>query len=247
MQNSSQSLDPTQVERVAGYYELATPRNQILNFILRFVDLQRVQVKEGRVVQSHLVTGAETELIPVTGDSFRTQSQPIATLFLVSDEQDTIYLQSGIEGHLRKASAFKVWSLLFSAGLVMSLLISALVFGPVWIVTRAFGRMAKTPASLVLPQFLASLSLFGTIVLMIATLRGIDDLVRVSFATVSLCVGTVVFAVLSLYLTFRVIRPVSVEAGPFVRNWSRLVSIAAAVMTTYLASEGIIGIRLWSD
>ena len=246
IESPSVSLDDGQLQRVAGYYQAATPRLQLTNVIYRFAWLRRVWVAEGRLYENPLLGGATRELIPVSEDSFRTEGQPVATLFLVSDEQGTTYLQSGFEGHMRKISALSAWFQPLAAGLAQLLMLSALLFGSLWLAARVFGKMSSIPSSLVLPQFLAPLSLYGSLTLTVVTVTDVSDLSRVSVAGLSLFLGTLVFALLSLYLAIRLVRPVPAQAGPVVRNWSRLVSIACVGTAIFLMSEGIIGVRLWS-
>ena len=242
----SVSLDAAQLERVAGYYQVATPRTQLTNFILRFVWLWRVWAEDGRLYQQSLLGGEKTEWIPVSETSFRQEEEPIATVFLVSDDQGATYLQSAFEGHVRKISAPWAWFQPIAAGLALLLMVSSLLFGLVWLVARLFRRMKSVPGSLVLPQFLATLSLFGGLTLTVVTLSTFHDLLRVSVTTLSLFLGTTLFALLSLYLAFRLIRPMPVEAGPVLRNWFRLVSVACIGMTIFLVSEDLVGLRLWS-
>lgn len=243
----SVTLGPGQLAQAAGYYQLATPRNQFLNFIYRFAWLWRVWEEDGRLFRRFLLGGEATELIPVSEDSFRTVDQPAATLFLVTDEDGTTYLQSGFEGQMRRISMLSAWSQPVAAGLALLLMLTAVLFGPAWMLARLFGRMTQVPGSHVWPQFAASVSLFGAFVLAATNLNDIDDLVRVSVATLSLCLGTLAFALLSAYLAFRLIRPVPTRAGPVLRYWSRMVSIACIGIAIFLMSEGIVGLRLWAD
>jgi CubicO group peptidase (beta-lactamase class C family) len=239
------TLDPVKLERVVGYYQLATPRNQFTNFMLRFAWLWHVWEEDGRLFRKPLLGGEKTELIPTSDDSFRTGDQPVATLFLVTDEQGATYLS--FDGAMRRISAPAAWMQPIAAGLALGLMLSSILFGLVWLVGRALSRMANVPGSHVWPQFVASVTLFGAFFLVATNLKVIDDLVRVSVATVSLYLGTLVFALLSAYLAFRLVRPVPTRAGPVVRHWSRMVSIACIGIAIFLISEGVVGLRLWAD
>lgn len=240
-------LDPTQVARVAGYYQVATPRNQFLNFLYRFAWLWHVWEEDGRLFRRSLLGGEKTELIPVSEAAFRTEDQPVATLFLVTDERGTTYLQSGFEGQMRKISALTAWIQPVAAGLALLLMLGSVLVGLVWLVARLLGRMKRVPGSHVVPQFLTSISLFGGFLLTAVNLKVIDDLVRISVATLAFFLGTLAFALLSAYLAFRLVRPVPTPVGPVLRNWSRIVSIACIGTAIFLMSEGVIGLRLWAD
>ena len=240
-------LDATQLARVAGSYQLATPRNQFMDFLYRFAWLWHVWEEDGRLFRKSLLGGEKTELIPVSEDAFRTEDQPVATLFLVTDERGTTYLQSGFEGQMRKISALTAWIQPVAAGLALLLMLSSVLFGLVWLVARLLGRMKQVPGSHVWPEFLTSISLFGGFLLTAVNLKVIDDLVRISVATLAFFLGTLAFALLSAYLAFRLVRPVPTPVGPVLRNWSRIVSIACVGTAIFLMREGVIGLRLWAD
>lgn len=241
------TLDPADVERVAGYYQLATPRNQFLNFLYRFAYLWRVWEEDGRLFRKALLAGGRTELIPVSNDSFRTEDEPVATLFLVRDEEGAIFLQSGFEGQMAKISALKAWIQPVAAGLALLLMLASILFGLLWLIARLFGKMKRVPGGQVVPQFLAAVSLFGGFFLTAINLKVIDDLVGLSVATLSFYLGTLAFALLCAYLAFRLVRPAPTPAGPVLRSWSRLVSIACIGTAVFLVSEGVVGLRLWAD
>lgn len=241
------TLDPGQLDRVTGYYQLATPRNQFTNFLYRFAWLWRVWEEDGRLFRKGLLGGERTELIPVAADAFRTDDQPVATLFLVADRQGTTYLQSGFEGQMRRISPLAAWSQPIAAGFALLLMLSSLPVGIVWLVARLSGKMKTVPGSLVWPPFLATASLFGGFFLTATNLKVIDDLVRMSVATLSFFLGTLGFGLLSAYLAFRLVRPVPMTAGTGWRAWSHLVAVACIGTTVFLMSEGVIGLRLWAD
>ncbi|MFN0180361.1 MAG: serine hydrolase domain-containing protein [Gemmatimonadales bacterium] len=240
-------LDPAQIPRVAGYYQLATPRSQFLNFLYRFAWLWRVWEEDGRLYRKSLLGGEKTELIPVSEGAFRTEDEPVATLFLVSDDRGTTYLQSGFEGQMRKISALTAWIQPVAAGLALLLMLSSIPFGLVWLAARLLGRMKQVPGAQVWPPFLTSISLFGGLFLAFTNLKDIDDLIRVSVSTLAFFLGPLAFALLSAYLAFRLVRPVPTPVGPVLRNWSRMVSIACIGTAIFLVSEGVIGLRLWAD
>lgn len=107
--------------------------------------------------------------------------------------------------------------------------------------------MKRVPGSQVWPPFLTSISLFGGLFLAFANLKDIDDLVRISVSTLAFFLGPLGFSLLSAYLAFRLVRPVRVPAGPVLRTWSHMVSIACIGTAIFLLSEGVIGLRLWAD
>jgi CubicO group peptidase (beta-lactamase class C family) len=242
----SADLTAAELDHVAGYYQVATPRNQIMNFMYRFVFLQRIWVEEGRLYHKSLLGGEKSELISVSADSFRTEEQPVATVFLVDDEDGNRFMQVDGGVNMRKISGLWAWFQPVALILALALLLSSLLFGPVWLVARMIGKMTSVPAGLVVPQFLAPLLLFGTLVLTMMTLKTMDDLLYVSVASMTVFIGFLAFPLLSLYMAIRLFRPMPPEAGPVLRIWSRLVTLACVGLTLFMFVEDLIGLRLWS-
>jgi hypothetical protein len=147
---------------------------------------------------------------------------------------------------MRKISWLWAWFQPLAMVLAVALLMSSLLFGLVWLVARMIGKMTSVPAGLVVPQLLAPLVLFGSLVLAMMNLRTMDDLLYVSVASVSVFIGFLVFPLLSLYMAIRLFRRTPPDVGPVLRNWSRLVTLACVGLTIFMFSEGLIGLRLWA-
>jgi hypothetical protein len=174
------------------------------------------------------------ELLPVSGDSFRLESEPVATLFLVRDAWGETYLQSGHEGHLRKTSGYSAWGKILGLIATQLLMISALIFAPVWLVTRQFRRMKSTSARVVLPLFAASLSLYGGFLVAALTLTDVQMLLEMSLTSLSLYFGTTLFGLMCIAVAIDLFRPLPSNTRPLVQTWSRLTTIACLVHGYFL-------------
>ena len=111
---------------------------------------------------------------------------------------------------------------------------------------KAFGKMKSIPLGSVLPQLLAPLALFATLTSPM-WLGGFspNDLGVMSTASLTLFLGTLLFAALTLYLLFIWFRS-SGAAGGKIRTYSVLVTLACTVTMIYLWNNDILGIRLWA-
>lgn len=241
-------LSSKQLNQLEGYYQAVTPRSQITNFIIRFIWLKRIFIEGGRIYEEPVFGGETKELFAVSATSFRQIHEPEATLFLVNDPAGNHYLQSGFEGQMQKISALYAW--LHPVGLAFTLLslTSAILLGLCWLVGRYLKKFKTIPPVLVMPQFLASVCLSGSVFITMMTLKSVDDLVNVSTASLSLFIGTSIFTILVTLMSFRLIFPSEQMRGAsaIVRVWSSTVSVACLIIFLFLFSEGIIGIRLWA-
>ena len=127
------------------------------------------------------------------------------------------------------------------------LLISALLFAPVWALAKIFGRMKTTPLQTLLFPLLAAVSIFVSFVVPIALSSDlIQDLGTISGASVTIFIGSLVFVALtglSLHASFR---SYPVKTGGFVRLHGKLVSLACTVTLLYLWGNGWIALRTWA-
>jgi CubicO group peptidase (beta-lactamase class C family) len=239
-------LSQEQLEEIAGYYQNVTPRQQLMAFITRFMSIQKVSVEDGKLFAKAQFGGEKEELIPVSEDSFRREDQPTATSFRVTDEDGNVYLQGNMGGNVRQISGFWAWFQPIAAALVVLTMLSTILFALVWVPAKAFGKMKSIPLGSVLPQLLAPLALFATLTSPM-WLGGFspNDMGVMSTASLTLFLGTLLFAALTLYLLFIWFRS-SGAAGGKIRTYSVLVTLACTVTMIYLWNNDILGIRLWA-
>jgi CubicO group peptidase (beta-lactamase class C family) len=240
-------LAQEQLEEISGYYQNVTPRQQLMAFITRFMSIQKISVEDGKLFAKAQFGGEKEELIPVSEDSFRKKDQPVATSFRVADQDGNIYMQGSMGGNLRQISAFWAWFQPIAAALVVLTMLSTILFALVWVPAKAFGKMKSIPLGSVLPQLLAPLALFATLTSpMWLDANFPNDLGVMSPASLSIFLGTLMFAALTLYLLFIWFRTWGATAGGKLRTYSVFVTLACTVTMIYLWSNDILGIRLWA-
>ena len=245
-QGAVAALSDEELQAMTGWYQNVTPRLQLAYVVIRFFAIQRVTLEAGKLFLAPLV-GEKTELVPVTATSFRYEDEPVARVFRVVDDEGHSILQQASGANYARVGAAWPFFQFAAAGTTLMLLISALLFAPVWALAKIFGRMKTTPLQTLLFPLLAALSFFVSFVLPFALISDlIQNLGTISAASVTIFVGSLVFVTLtglSLHASFR---SYPVKTGRFVLLHGKLVSLACTVTLLYLWGNGWIVLRTWA-
>ena len=235
-----------ELQTVTGWYQGVTPRQQLAHVLSRFFVIERVTLEAERLLLAPL-GGEGRELVPVTAASFRYENEPVARVFAVVDDDGDPILQGGPAGNSRKVGGAWLLFRFAVAATTLSLLISALLFAPVWALVKVLGGMQAIPLPTLLFPLLAALSIIVSFVLPFALISdAVQDLGTFSGVSLTIFLGSLVFAaltVLSLHATFR---SYAVKTSRLVRLHGQLVSLACTVTLVYLWSNGLIGLRMWA-
>ena len=248
-QGAVAALAEDELRAMTGWYQSVTPRQQLSYVLSRFFAIQHVTLEAGKLFIAPL-GGERRELVPVTATGFRYENEPVARVFGVVDDEGDPILQGGPAGNSRRVGG--AW-LLFQfavAGTTLALLISALLFAPVWALVKVLGGMQAIPLRTLLFPLLAALSIFVSFLLSFALLSdAVQDLGTMSGASLTIFIGSLAFAALtglSLHASFRSYPVKAGGVGRFVRLHGQLVSLACTVTLLYLWSHGWIGLRTWA-
>ena len=236
------ALSDDELRAMTGSYQNVTPRLQLAQVLSRFFAIQRVTLEADKLFIAPL-GGEKRELVPVTATSFRYENMPVASVFRIVDDEGNAILQRGPAGNDKKVSA--AWpSFQFAvAATTLLLLISALLFAPVWAPAKIFGRMKTTP----LQTLLAALSIIVSFILPFALISDVvQDLGTISGVSLTIFIGSLVFVALTALSLHASFRSYPVKTGRFVRLHGKLVSLACTVALLYLWSNGLIGLRTWA-
>ena len=240
------ALSDEELQAMTGWYQNVTPRPQLAYVLSRFFAIQRVTLEAGKLFLAPL-GGEKRELVPVTATSFRYENEPVARVFRVVDDEGDPFLQQGSAGSYARVGAAWPYFQFAAAGTTLALLISALLFAPVWALVKVCGGMQTAPLRMLLFPLLAALSIFVAFVLPFALISDVvQDLGTISGASLTLFIGSLVSVALtglSLHASFR---SYPVKTGRLVRLDSQLVSLACTVTLLYFWSNELIGLRTWA-
>lgn len=239
------ALSDDALRAMTGWYRNVTPRQQLGYAISRFFDLRHVTVEAGTLFIAPL-GGAGRELVPVTATSFRYENQPVATVFRVVDDDGNPILQ-GAAGNYEKVGG--AWLILqFAvAATTLVLLLSAVFLAPVWALVKVLGGMQTVPLPMLLFPFLAALSLVVSLILPFVLISDVvQDLGTLSGASLTIFVGSLMFAALTALSLHAAFRSYPVKTSRLARLDAQLVSLACTVALLYLWNNGLIGLRTWA-
>ena len=194
-----------------------------------------------------LVGGERREFIPVDANSLRRENHPVATRFLVADEQGNRFLQGRFGGNARPIPAWLAWGQIGVAGLVVLMMASSLLFAFIWLPARVFGRFQDLSIQATLAPLLAVLALVGGVALpFLVNPDMIADFGNRTARSLTVFLGTLAFAGLSVFSGFATWRAWRTDGPGPARLHALLVSAACIVATGYLAAHGLIGLRTWA-
>ncbi|NVB37127.1 beta-lactamase family protein [Pseudenhygromyxa sp. WMMC2535] len=248
--------DPEAIAAAAGYYELENPRVALLAFIVRiFGGVSLEPTAEGARIEALL--GGELDLVSTGEGGLRHPSHSGTSLRLTQSPAGERIIVSGMayfEAGSRSWASARLWLVIACAWLIRMSMFRGLGL----IATQGIRRFRDGPLD---PQdralhnehialvawpaaaglcFWASVKVVGEI----AAQRCFGTL---NPWTMGLCLATLAFALCSGVALTRAIRSLSHEQIPgSTRALSLVGALACFAMTVYLASQGIIGLRLWA-
>ena len=235
------TLSVDSLQRFAGYYHHANPRNQSMAFIEWLLAGATISATPTRLRVDPLFGDTE-ELIPVADHLFRVDADADATRVFAADESGTPVLTGGFSYSERRARwlvEIVRWPVLGSFALALTPLVMLI---PWTVRARRASRSGFwwTKAMLVLGSIALLLPVFG--VMQVSDL----SIGTQNVWTAAMFLGTVLqpaAAVLSLLFAIDAWRR---GAGTWFRAYAVAVSLGAIVVTAYLGSWGMIAFRPWA-
>jgi CubicO group peptidase (beta-lactamase class C family) len=235
-----------ELQKFAGFYAPRAPRYQLLAFTEDLTGGTWIRVADNKLQRSGLFGKAE-HLFPVGKNLFRGEKEPEATVAFFPDQSGRmIYVGTSLDSQPYGERISPLWPytrlvLLIGSGILMA---SALLFALVWGLRLLFGKLkgVKHLRVRVLPLF----AVLCFLAVPFAFSKAFSEIGESNFWPVIVCIGTILFAVLSLVsLAFAVSVP-KVEIHKGVRIHSLLVSVACCIVTLFFSAWHLIGLRLWA-
>ena len=241
---------PADAQQYTGWYEPASPRNQISYFLERLLSMQRVRFDGGNLLLTRLGQ-IDQPFVPVAGEQFRYlpkkgPAEPIATAALLAPNSEGRFAFLG--GTVRR---LPTWLALAEIALVfwfVLALAAILLYAPFWIIGGFFKKRRRPQERWIrLLPLIAALSLLAFICVFIAASSDVlTRLGNISFYSVALFLTTLLFGLCSLGSLLALWRARNQPIRAFVRWFSIAVTSALVIATAYLLWWGVIGIRTWS-
>jgi len=241
---------PADAADYAGWYEPASPRFELFQFLGRLIGLYRVRFAGGNLLLSD-ISEIDQPFVPVNGEQFRylpkkDHPEPVATAMLLAPNAEGRFVYIG--GTIKR---IPTWFAIAEIALVAWFLlafVSILLYAPFWII-GGFFKKRRRPAerSMRLWPLIAVLSLLAFVGLSIAS--NSDVFARLGHMTIwsfGLFLTSLIFAGASLASVAALWLTRKKEIRKCVRWFSIAVTLALLIATVYLAYWGVIGIRTWA-
>lgn len=246
-QHPAVTMSAGDLEKFSGYYAPAAPRSQLLAFVDDLAGGVRIRVINGQLMRSGLF-GKSEPVLWVGRNFFRGEKEPEATSIFVTDGAGRMTFSSqGMEGFSYGVRSNIIWTYARIALLVLcvALMATSVLFAVVWVLLKLFGGMkdVRQLAVRAVP-LLATLS-FVALVFCFTKLGGADT-GKLTVWTAGIFLLSVLFPLLSLYGLLLAVRVPKSEIHDGTRIHSLLVALACCVVTVFVASWHMIGLRLWA-
>ncbi len=246
-QQPAVSMSAADLEKFAGYYAPRAPRSEFLSFTEDLTGGLRIRVINGQLTRSSLF-GKPEPLIPVGKNFFREEKEPEATSVFVADSAGNMALSGqGLEGFSYGERTTIAWTYARIALLVLcvALMATSLLFAIIWILRKVFGGMKDVKHLAVRAVPLLATVAFCGLVFCFTKLGGADT-GKFTLWTGGIFILSILFPLLSLYALFLAVRVPKSEIHNATRLHSLFVALACCVLTFFVASWHLVGLRLWT-
>ena len=236
---------PANAQSYAGWYEPASPRIEMTHFQERLLGLSWIRVRDGKLLRTSL-QGWNEVFVPVSASFLRRESNPNPSLALLAPNTDGLFVQLDTVTMKHIPRWLALGEILLCAWVALAMG-SVLLYAPFWLLTGLLSKKRRRPQErwLKIWPLVAVLSFIGVNALSIWP--GEDVLTRLGNLTLwsgGIWLGTIVIAVASVAAAVALWR--AREVRSFVYGYSLTVTLALLILTTYLATWGVIGLRTWA-
>jgi len=243
---------PPQSAEYAGWYELDTPRGEVMHFLFRLGGMGWIRFKDGKLIFSAPGVGMWNDtFVPAMGTQFRHVKKdefpdPVPTLVLLTPNEEGRLIDVGVA--MRKIPGWFAIGEILTVAYVGLCMVSVVVYAPFWLVGGLW-RRRRRPAERGIRTWplLAVLSLVAFMGVYI--LINDDMIVQLGNLTVwsaALFLLTVTYAVAAVASAVSLWRAPAETVRRGVRRFSLVVTVALLISAAYLAYWGIIGLRTWA-
>ncbi|TCO36087.1 CubicO group peptidase (beta-lactamase class C family) [Dokdonella fugitiva] len=227
----------------AGWYEMASPRNVIMAGIERMLGNNRIDIEGDEVVFRHPLFGEMARYRALAGGQLRLVDATAPSAIFTRDADGVTALVTRTQFYSQRgflAAGLPVYAF-FGA---IFLLLSSVLFAPVWLLRMAFGKLRGAPgkSARVLPALAAIAFLAATAC---AIAMPVDGVFEPNVYSVGICGFTLLFAALAIAALTQVVRTWRLPMNVIARWHGLLVAVAACGLTIWLAVNHLLGLRTW--
>jgi CubicO group peptidase (beta-lactamase class C family) len=238
-------LSAAELRKFTGFYASRAPRNQLISFMTDLLDNTRVRVQNNQLTLGGMFS-APKPLIPVGKNLFRNEKDPEATVAFFTNAAGQMCLAAaGGTSYAERINPVWPYTRLCLLALCGLFLASSLLYAIFWILLWLLRRLKDVKHLRV-----RAVPFFAALTLILSFFCGgksFDTLGAFSLWSILFFLGTIAFAVLSLFGLYFAVSVPRLEIHPAIRIHSLLVSLAACLLTIFLAHYHLLALRLWAS
>jgi CubicO group peptidase (beta-lactamase class C family) len=234
------AVDSSSLDKYAGYYQDANPRNQLVWAVRSLLGGRTVERAGDRLVTKTLF-GEPTPLIPVSATAFRFDHELDASRVFTADA-DGQMVMAGAQTYAVRVARWRVELVRIPVLATLPLLASIFVMAVIWLarLRRAQPRgFWELKIALVLCP-LAVIAPFAAL-----TLTPMMDWGIQNTGSVTVFVSTLAIPVLALVVGFFTLNAAREGASRLLATYAALVGLAMGGLSLYLSNHDLLGVRLW--
>jgi CubicO group peptidase (beta-lactamase class C family) len=229
------------LQKYAGYYHDASPRNQVFAFIEWLISGRRVSVSGDHLVVTPAF-GRPVTLIPVADALFR-EDDKVEASTVFADNDAGLMVMAGPSRYAERQSRWRVesvrWPVIISAAIVLTPLVMIVL----WIV---HARRAEPSGFWWLKSFLVLCALAVLLPYIGVIYVNDHDLGTFNVWTAAMFAGSALLPAAAILAFLFSIDAGRREAARWLRSYALLVSVAALVVSGYLSAWGMIAFTPWN-
>lgn len=230
----------------AGWYFAASARNELTAGVERLLNVTQLSPDGDHYLLNAPLSATTSKLLPLADGTLRDEEHDFANAVFVRDADGSDLLVWDGSSY-KKGSFWSVALPLYAFLLALAVLLSTLLFAPVWLLRTALGRLRGTAhrSDRLWPLF-AALSLLA--MFWLPSMLSLADLTagKPTAVMVALAVAGWLFAALAVIGLVQSIRHWRALNGRVIRYYNLVVSLAAVAIAVWLWSVNLLGIRLWA-
>lgn len=234
---------------LSGYYRAVNYKFDALQFFLKIKSLQKIWHKDDTLYVKNVLGQYPTKFYPNGNKEFVSEHSDKIVIFQINDpvEGQVIY---GSLGMLKKIPSIYAYTLLIIFWALFIVPVSVIIFAALSSLKYLFGKNKNKVALWICLWPLVTISSILVIVIALAisiktTLDAFLMLGNISLPSILIFIGTICFALASLWSIYYIIRNRHVKMSKILYYHSALAAIFNVIFTIYFLSNGLIGLMTW--
>lgn len=233
----------------SGFYTSINPKIDLINFLERIKNIQKVWVKNDTLFAKYMMRGNSTiKYVPACNNEFRYAGYDIVGLSIINDPIDGQIIVSN--GFLKKISPFLAYSLLTLFYSFLLILFTSIIFGVIGVLVYFFGKKkGKIALKICLWPLITNAFVFIVYFIIIMHSRTRYEWFQLfgtaNIYSVLLFIFSICYALASVWTVYYIFKNRHVTMSKFFYFYSAFAAILNFVFMLYFLSNGLIGIPTW--